>query len=180
MNVALYGGSFDPPHNGHVAVAEAALEHLDIDRLIVVPAYLNPFKERVAAPGFLRLKWLRKIFHDPRIEVSDFEVMQERPVRTIETVRHYRKPSDHFYVIIGADNLKTLPMWYDFENLNQLVTWVVATRDGIEIDPAYVTLHVNEPVSATALRRLPRSEDLPAEIAIEIIEYYKETHAQTH
>ncbi len=180
MNVALYGGSFDPPHNGHVAVANAALAHLDIDRLIVVPAYLNPFKESVRAPSELRLKWLKKIFHDPRIEVSDFEILQKRPVRTIETVRHFQSEADRIYVIIGADNLKTLPMWYDFESLDKLVTWVVATREGIKIDPAYLTLHVNEPVSATALRRLPCRDDLPEGVATEIIEYYKEPHAQTH
>ena len=66
MNIALYGGSFDPPHLGHVHVVHAALKTLDIDKIIVVPAFVNPFKSGTHAPAELRLKWLQEIFEDDK------------------------------------------------------------------------------------------------------------------
>ncbi|MEA1919952.1 MAG: nicotinate (nicotinamide) nucleotide adenylyltransferase [Campylobacterota bacterium] len=180
MNVALFGGSFDPPHNGHLCIIEAALAHLDIDKLIVIPAYLNPFKTLSAAPATLRLKWLREILTDPRIEISDFEVKQERPVPSIESVRHYKQGVDTLYFIIGADNLAALEKWYAYDELNRAVNWVVATRDDIPIAKRFHRLHVNQAISSTEIRDKPKREDLPKEIAPSVITYYKEYYAKTH
>jgi nicotinate-nucleotide adenylyltransferase len=180
MNVALFGGSFDPPHNGHLDIIDSALKRLDIDKLIVIPAYLNPFKTESAAPAKLRLQWLKMIIDDPRVEISDFEVKQQRPVPSIESVRHYAKEGDSLYFIIGADNLESLPSWYAYEELDAMVNWVVATRDNIPVDTRYRCLHVNTPISSTAIRKKPKIEDLPKEIATSVINYYKEYHAKTH
>ena len=60
--IALFGGSFDPPHLGHKAVVDAILSTLDVDEVVVMPAYLNPFKSKVYASGSLRFQWLQKIF----------------------------------------------------------------------------------------------------------------------
>lgn len=180
MNVALYGGSFDPPHLGHVAVVEAALGQLKIDKLIIVPAFRNPFKERVAAPGALRVKWLQRLFDDPRIEISSFEIEQKRPVPTIETVRHYLPSEGKLHLIIGADNLPTLSQWFAFETLDTLVTWVVASRRGYVIPEGWISLHVEADISSTMLRQTLNKTLLPPQIATEIIEFYKETHAPTH
>lgn len=180
MNVALFGGSFDPPHNGHLDIINTALKTLDIDKLIVIPAYLNPFKTESTAPAELRLKWLKMAIDDPRVEVSDFEVKQRRPVPSIESVRHFKKESDRLYFIIGADNLKSLSSWHAFEELNSLVTWIVATRDAIAVDDDFLALHVNAPVSSTKIRQKPKIEDLPEKIATSVINYYKEYHAKTH
>lgn len=180
MNVALFGGSFDPPHNGHLGIINAAFEQLDIDKLIVIPTYLNPFKNGSVAPAKLRLKWLEMLITDPRVEISDFEVKQERAVRSIESVRHFKKDVDTLYFIIGADNLASLTSWYAYEALNEAVTWIVATRDDIEIDKAYRRLHVNEPISSTEIRKRPEIKDLPKEIATSVQTYYKEYHATTH
>jgi nicotinate-nucleotide adenylyltransferase len=181
MNVALFGGSFDPPHNGHLSIIHAALKQLDIDKLIVIPAYLNPFKTSSVAPAELRLKWLQKIIDDPRVEISNFEVKQKRAVPSIESVREFKKGTDTLYFIIGADNLASLSSWYAYEELNKTVTWVVAARDDILIDKAYKLLHVSEPINSTLIRKKLKSKDLPKEIATSVITYYtKENYAKTH
>ncbi len=180
MNVALYGGSFDPPHLGHVAVVDAALRHLEIDKLVIVPAFRNPLKETVVAPAHLRVQWLERLFDDPRVEISTFETSQGRPVPTIETVRRYLPPEGKLYLIIGADNLPTLSRWFAFDALDALVTWVVASRKGYEVKGDYTPLHVMVDVNSTALRFAPDQGLLPPQIATEVIDFYKEIHAQTH
>jgi len=177
--IAIFGGSFDPPHNGHLAVVDAALERLPVDELVIVPAYLNPFKSESCAPAPLRLEWLHRIFDgDRRIRISDFEVAMHRPVPSIETVRHFLEEAEHVYLIIGADNLESLPRWRDFETLDTLVTWVVARRDGIAVPEGYITLDVDRPVSSTHLRTKPDARELPPAVADAITAYYKEHNAE--
>ena len=180
MNVALFGGSFDPPHNGHISIINTALKELDIDKLIVVPTFLNPFKTHSFAPAELRIEWLNKIVNDSRIEISDFEIKQQKKVPSIESVKHFKKNVDTLYFIIGADNLESLSSWYAYKELNTLVTWVVVSRNKIDIDKKYICLHVNEPISSTQIRQKPKREDLPKEIATSVINYYKEYYATTH
>ncbi len=177
--IALFGGSFDPPHVGHLAIVDRALEQLDIEKLVIVPAYLNPFKSRSFASADQRLKWLHSIYEgNEKIEISDFEIAQNRPVPSIETVRHYLEEAEGIYLIIGADNIASLQKWYEYEELNRLVTWVVARRDGIEIPERFITLDTDEPVSSTGLRRNIEHTKLPSSVADEIAAYYKETHAR--
>ena len=181
MAIALFGGSFDPPHTGHLAVVNEALKMLPIERLVIVPAYVNPFKSGTHAPAKLRLEWLRRIFADEtHIEVSDYEIAQGQSVPTIKTVQHYRKKYDRIYLIIGADNLATLSKWYRFDELDPLVTWVVATRDEQKVDEHFLTLNVKEPVSSTTLRQEMQTDLIPEKVADEIAEFYKEQYAKTH
>ncbi len=181
MNIALYGGSFDPPHLGHLHVVHTALKRLDIEKVIVVPAFVNPFKSGTHAPAELRLKWLQEIFsEDENVEVSDIEVRQKRPVRSIETVEHFASAYEKIYFIIGADNLASLKQWYRFDELNALVTWVVATRDKIDIAENYIQLPVEQPVSSTELREQIIDEHLPKKVALSIKTYYEEQHARSH
>jgi len=179
MAIALFGGSFDPPHAGHVAIVTRALQTLPIERLYVVPAYVNPFKSGTHAPPELRLKWLQRIFgHIPGVTVSDFEIAQARPVPTIETVRHFRQTDADIYLIIGSDNLATLPKWHAFERLDGLVTWVVATRGG-ETAEGYLALDVDVDVSSTELRTLQKGHLIPDPVRDEIENYYKDLNAKT-
>lgn len=179
MKCAIYGGSFDPVHVGHEAVIKEALKQLDIDKIFVVPTFLNPFKSDFFAPPHLRLKWLNDLFKDnKKVEISNFETSQNRAVPTIESVHHFKNSYDEIYLIIGADNLKSLHKWKSFEELNTLVTWVVATRDQIEIDTKFKTLKVEKNISSSLLRNEPKKEMLPEEISDEIIKYYKEKNGR--
>lgn len=182
--IALFGGSFDPPHVGHVAVVEKALQQLDIEKLFIVPAYLNPFKSHAHAPAALRLDWLKRIFADHHdVEISDFEIMKNRAVPSIETVTHFLQGGTGIYLIIGADNLASLKQWHRFNELDALVKWVIATRGDVEIPPHFIKLDISEPVSSTQLRERMEHHALPASVAEEIAQFYtqnKETNAKTH
>ncbi len=173
--LALYGGSFDPPHAGHVHVALKALDVLDIDKLIIVPNFRNPFKSAECAEGAVRIQWLKKIFEPyEKIEISDFEISLHRSVPTIETVEHYAPTGEKLYLIIGADNLSSLPQWHDYEKLSQKVIFVVATRDNIAIPSGMVILDVNEAISSTHFRDQFTSLGLEHTLENDIITYYKE------
>ena len=173
MKKAIFGGSFDPPHSGHLEIIQQTIISLNIDELIVVPAFLNPFKSKYKAPCELRLKWLKDMTVDmPLVKVSSFEIDQNRPVPSIETVKHF-KDEDETYFIIGADNLESLPSWKNFEALDKMVTWVVASRDNIKIPEGFVTLDVDQDISATQLRESIDAAYLDKNVAKEIIDFYK-------
>ncbi|MDP2849825.1 MAG: nicotinate (nicotinamide) nucleotide adenylyltransferase [Sulfuricurvum sp.] len=175
MKLALYGGTFDPPHAGHVAVVLKALEVLSIDKLIIVPASRNPFKPFAAVEGTIRYEWLREIFSPyEKVEISDFEIAQQRSVYTIETVKHYAPVCDELYLIIGADNLEKLSSWHCFYELNAMVHWVVATREGREIPQNMIRLNIDVPISSTDIRTSFSSLGLEPNIEKKIITYYKE------
>ena len=175
--LALYGGSFDPPHAGHVRVALKALDVLDIDKLIIVPNFRNPFKLSACAQGAIRIQWLKQIFEPyEKIEISDFEVNLNRSVPTIETVEHYTSNNEKLYLIIGADNLPSLKQWHNYEKLAQKVVFVVATRDNIAIPSGMITLDVNEESRSTNFRESYAPLGLEKTLEKDIITYYKEHH----
>lgn len=88
MKIALFGGSFDPPHAGHNAAVKAILSSLKPDLLVIMPSFLNPFKKSFSAPPQLRLRWCRALWGDtPYVEVSDYEISQNVPVPTIQSVK---------------------------------------------------------------------------------------------
>ena len=174
--IALFGGSFDPPHLGHKAVVDAVLSTLNVDKVIVMPAYLNPFKREVYAPPELRLKWLQEMFSSYKnVEVDDFELTCKQKVPSLQTVRHLQKRFEKIYLVIGADNLALLHKWHGYDELKNSVTFVVATRDDKEIPQEFLSLHVSEPISSTSLREEIKKEFLPVCVADEIEKYYKET-----
>lgn len=155
--VAIFGGSFDPPHRAHQQIAALAIEQLDIDRLIIVPAFLNPFKQSALAPPELRLAWCHTVF-DPleKVLVSDYEIRRGESTFTSQTLRHFQDIYSVNYLVIGSDNLETLTKWHAFEWLNSQITWVVATRSGSKINTEklkrWVLLALDENVSSTHIR----------------------------
>ena len=77
--VAIFGGSFDPPHKWHQLIVERAIEELDIDKLIVVPAFLNPFKTSSLANAQQRLEWSHLLFDEiPNVIVDDYEIKEKK------------------------------------------------------------------------------------------------------
>jgi len=177
--IALYGGSFDPPHLGHEAIVKA-LRKLDfIDEVIIVPTFLNPFKENFTAPAELRIQWLKKIFSSYKdVKVSSYEIDLKKKVPTIETVEHLLKNYGKIYLVIGADNLKSLHNWYKYDKLKKLVTFIVATRGKIEIPKNSIRLEIDEEISSSNLRKDFDSLKIPNKAREEITQYYKEHNAR--
>ncbi len=177
--IALYGGSFDPPHIGHKAIVEA-LNKLDyIDKIIIMPTFLNPFKSSFSAPAELRFKWLKEIFKDfKNVKIDKYEVNQNRQVTTIESVKHLLKTYKNVYLVIGADNLSSLEEWNSYQELKSLVTFIVASRDDIIIGKKFIQLNIDEKISSSKLRENIEISMLAKECAVEIKQYYKENNAR--
>jgi len=174
---ALFGGSFDPPHKGHKAIVEAALSSLPVDTVILEPAWRNPFKTGFYAPPKLRLTWVRTLFDaHPGVTVDDFEIRQQRSVRTHETLRRLRDRFDVRYLIVGADNLESLPRWAHFDELNRTITWVIAARPGHRLDTSALRhaeiLDIDVPVSSTQIRESGDTTHVPDAIAEDVAAFY--------
>lgn len=177
MRIVLFGGSFDPIHNGHLEVVLEAIRELDFDKFIIMPTYLSPFKGKVGVDASKRFEWVRKVFeHLPNVEVCDFETSKHRSVPTIESVEYLRKKyklSERILLIIGADNLQGLPRWDSYERLMELCVVVVATRSEYEMEAGYKILNVKYDISSTQIRNGEAFDHLPHSVAKDIMNYYK-------
>ena len=131
--VGLFGGSFDPVHLGHLILAEAAMEDLNLDHIIFIPAGISPFKTASppSASNQSRLTMLRQATaSESRFSVDERELHREGPSYTIDTVRELlgNHPGVRFLYLIGADNLKDLPRWHEIGELRNLVDFAVLDR----------------------------------------------------
>ncbi|OAA31730.1 hypothetical protein AT15_02580 [Kosmotoga arenicorallina S304] len=126
----IFGGSFDPVHNGHLILCSYAMEALKLDFLYVVPAFNPPHKDIVEAPFDKRTEWLKKAFvHDKRVIISTFEAEKGGLSYTIETVRYFTK-RHHTppYLLIGEDSARNIESWFKFQELLKEAFIVVYPR----------------------------------------------------
>jgi nicotinate-nucleotide adenylyltransferase len=132
--IGLFGGSFDPVHLGHLLVAQAAQEELDLARLFFIPAAQSPFKpESAPTPAPERLRLLRLALAGKSwCEIDEQEIRRGGVSYTIDTLRDYavRFPQTQLFYLIGADHLAQLPKWRAAEELARLVEFVVIPRPG--------------------------------------------------
>lgn len=130
--LGILGGTFDPPHTGHLLLALDALDHLGLAQLLLVPAARQPLKASVAMTAAEhRLAMTRLLAAlDARLSVDDGEVARGGLSYTVDTVRALRgaHPDAAFFLLMGEDTAATLPQWRDPEALAALVTVAVAGR----------------------------------------------------
>jgi nicotinate-nucleotide adenylyltransferase len=180
--IALFGGSFDPPHRGHQAIVENLSSFEDIDRVIVMPAFLNPFKQSTLASAKQRLGWCNRVFAGDKVAVSDFEVSQERAVYTIETLKALSETYDIKYLVIGSDNIAQIQQWKSFDEIDRQITWVVFSRGSTPVNchalSACKALTLEMPISSTEIRTGLHPEQLDPKIRTEVQQLLqqKETH----
>ncbi|MGB0125161.1 MAG: nicotinate (nicotinamide) nucleotide adenylyltransferase [Silvibacterium sp.] len=144
MRVALFGGSFDPPHRGHVALARLARERLALDRVLVAPVATQPLKQGTAQAGFAdRVAMTRLAFAgEPAAEVSLLDAPHPnntRPNYTIDTrsaLRRQLVPADTRFCILGADSLLTIGKWYRSADLLTTCDFIVGARPGFDLNQA--------------------------------------------
>jgi len=155
--IAIYGGTFDPVHHAHLILAREAIETLDLDKVILVPAAISPLKK--AAPvvsGEVRLAMLRAaIKGEPEFEVDECELLRPPPSYTIDTVEEIRRRECDaaLYCLIGEDNIEQLPRWHRFVELEKMVRFVVLDRSGKQPTHSYQLIHHRIDISATDIRR---------------------------
>lgn len=174
MKTGIYGGSFDPPHLGHLKLASFAKNTLGLDRLIIIPAWVSPFKTGGTDAG-TRLELCRMTFGDG-FEVSDIEIKRGTVSYTADTVEELKKlyPGDDFFLLIGSDQLIKFKMWRRWRDIISSVTLCAAARsteddvgilqscaDDILFSGGKVILLDFEPleISSTEIRRMIKENE---------------------
>ena len=180
MDIAVFGGSFDPPHIGHQKIVELALRELPIEKLFVVPTYLNPFKSHFHLEPSERFELLKELFEEnKKVEICDYEIEKKEKTPTFETILFLKASYNigKIYLIIGADNLKNIHLWYNFLELKELVSFVVVTRDDIALENEYLgtltVLNLEEKVSSTDLRKNMNLDLIPLKLKEKVTRIWK-------
>ncbi len=166
--IALFGGTFDPPHHGHLVVAQDVVEALELDALYFVPAGMPPHKrDEPMSPARLRLEMVRAAVRDDlRLHASGIEVRREGPSYTVDTLRELegRPGSGRLFFVMGVDQFAELHTWKEPEEVARLARLVVITREGDDpesvdpgVDVAYDFVPVTRiDISSTRIRERVR------------------------
>jgi nicotinate-nucleotide adenylyltransferase len=161
MEIGVFGGTFDPPHVGHVAVAEDARSELGLDRVLFVPAKVSPFKvgETGITDPEIRLNMTRAALRGhPGLTADRIELDRDPPSWTVDTLRDLRNrmPDARLHLLLGADQWASFGRWKDVEEIAELAEIVVMARDGrdpFEIDPGFEP-GVDVPWRSVEVRRI--------------------------
>ncbi len=161
--IGILGGTFNPIHIGHLAMAETARDRCRLDRVLFVPCSRPPHKNiRNLIAAQHRFQMVRlAIKGNPYFEVSDFEVNKGGKSYTIDTVNYFHRifpKGTNLFFIVGGDNLQTLSTWKDIKDVLKIVTFIVLNRPGHPINRSAAIRHISVPmpdigVSASYIRR---------------------------
>jgi nicotinate-nucleotide adenylyltransferase len=136
LRLGLFGGTFDPPHFGHLQVAQEAIEQLSLSRLLFVVAGLPPHKRREdLSPSHVRLEMIQAaVAGNPAFHVSDIELKRKGPSFTVDTLRRARSddPGAQLFFLLGADQLAEFHEWKEPGEIARLATVVAVARSGLE------------------------------------------------
>lgn len=192
MKIALFGGSFDPVHSEHVRFVQAAKEALKLDKVIVLPAYISPFKQSGAlVSGEERLKTCQIAFREcPYVDVSGFELAAKGTSYTYLTCRHFSEkyPDAELFFLLGADALKSFPKWKNPEEILSRVTLCACGRGDLSAEEAAREIggkvilipHRGREVSSTRIRVELAFGKEPEEIDKEVLCYIREKGLYSH
>ena len=150
--IGIMGGTFDPVHYGHLMLAEQIRTSFFLDEIVFIPVGIPSHKvDSNGANKYQRLEMTKlATFSNPHFSVSDIEVQREKPTYTIDTVSELKKEKyahDELFFITGADALLYLDKWKDYEKLIQMVTFVGATRPGVDLS------ELNEKIESLRLKK---------------------------
>jgi nicotinate-nucleotide adenylyltransferase len=134
-DIGILGGTFNPPHVGHLVMVQEALDQLGLDRVVLMPVAEPPHKEALADPGAdVRLELCRLAAGDLNaVDVSDLEIERGGPSYTVDTLRalHDRVPEHALTFIVGGDMAHSLASWREPEAILGMARLAVAERDGL-------------------------------------------------
>ena len=156
--VAIYGGTFDPVHNGHLEVARRVLELFELDEVLFVPACVPPHKRTAGvSSAFHRFAMLALATEgDERLRISTLELDEpERPyaVDTVARMRHEAGADSRLFFMIGADSWSEITTWHEWQRLLKMCDLIVVTRPGYELSE-----DVPEVATVVDLRGMTRQE----------------------
>lgn len=159
MNCAIYSGSFNPVHFGHIAIAKYLSDMESIDIVMIIPSPHNPIKDAgTLAPATERLEQVRKGFGEisDKLIISDIEYHLEKPLYTIKTLRRLQElhPDYNFILTIGADNILIIEKWHKWEEIISNFEIIVYPRDGYDCKQKCIDL-------APIAKKITYLEDAP-------------------
>lgn len=195
MKLGIFGGTFSPPHKGHISAAEKFISQCKLDKLLIIPAYIAPHKERICADIPLhRLNMSRIAFSclGEKAEVSDIEISRGGKSYTFDTLSALKDGGDLF-LLCGTDMIMSFDSWYRFEDIFNICTVVVceryyASRDEICALQSKIAFFkerygakietlsgASVPMSSTDLRAMIKAgKDVSALVGDGVMEYIKE------
>ncbi len=192
MRLGIVGGTFDPIHLGHVAMAEAAADCARLDLVLLIPTNVPPHRAAATAPAADRLAMCRlAAAGHPRLEASDLELRRPGPSYTVDTLRALarERPGAELFLVLGWDAARELRSWRSPEEVLRLARLVVVSRPGYPpptpadlaaagLDPARVLLcdAATPDVVATEVRRRVQQGDSPAGMLDPAVEAYVRRH----
>ena len=191
MRIGMFGGAFDPPHVGHLTLAQAAIEQLQLDTLRIIPTGHAWHKARTLTPAVDRLEMTRLAFLDvPQVVVDPRETQRAGPSYTVDTLQelHSEFPHAKLFLVIGADQAQALTTWSRWDEIPRLAIICVAARAnptgaGCTFDaltalvPGVQTLEMPPtPVSATDIRHAVANHQNVAPLVFEPVARYIEHH----
>jgi nicotinate-nucleotide adenylyltransferase len=188
--IALYGGTFDPVHAGHLEIARRISELFEIEKVIFIPAQLAPHKvgRPVTEPIHRYAMLALATQHDPRLVVSTYELDDPDRRYTVDTIEHFQRElndSTELFFIMGADSWSEITTWREWERLLTMTNHIVVSRPGFELNKDLVGPHgervfftdvVMNDVSATNIRRFAsegRTDELVNLLPGPVLEYIK-------
>ena len=175
MKYAILGGSFDPPHLGHLSVAQAVLDHLKLDEVVFVPANRNPLKSKTIVSPTDRFEMVKLMIEDEEgISASDIEVTRPGRSFSVDTIEEFflARPGDLWF-ILGTDSIKSIESWKKPDKLVRMARLAVVDRPGNDISrvlhplPDYIKEAVDvvpmepNPLSSTKIRQEFETDGAP-------------------
>lgn len=163
--VGILGGTFDPPHLGHLIIAEEVRIELELEEIWFIPSYTPPHKDEAKTSATDRITMIRKaIKSNPYFKVNTIEIERSGKSYTFDTMKALREENKdiEFYFIIGADMVEYLPNWNRIEELIHLVTFVGVKRSGYLLNSTYPVMEVDIPmidISSTMIRNRLANKD---------------------
>lgn len=192
--IGLFGGTFDPPHKGHIALAKAALINFSLDKIIFIPAGNPPHKTgKNVSDKTHRFEMVKlAIKNESDFLISDFDIKNEKPNYSYLTIEHFKKdyPDDEIFFIIGADSYRDFPKWKNYPDILSICTFLVLNRNDAdlgeyfkkyrEISPRHQALFLDEfshSVSSTELReKIALGKDCKDLLPDGVYEYIKKNN----
>ena len=135
MRVGMYGGSFNPPHNGHLYLAKEVSRFLSLDKLVIIPSNISPQKDNNGNIDPLhRINMCKEVFSDDLFEVSDCEIARGGKSYTFDTLNFLKElyPDSELFLLMGSDMLLSFHLWYRFEDILSMCTVCAISREDDE------------------------------------------------
>jgi nicotinate-nucleotide adenylyltransferase len=176
MRIALFGGSFDPPHSGHIGIAMAAVERLHLDRVLMAPVGRQPLKRDQAQSSFedrMVMVQLACADHPPlaasAIDAPRMDGRYNYTYDTLQLLRETLPGGDELFCLVGADSLQTLHHWHRAAEALMVAQWIVAARPGFTLKTLETLLpagiHADEPDHGDGWLRIPLNAAPPVSSA---------------